>query len=183
MVTDPEPSLDDIPLDQVPDEFKDLLAALADPDALIVRAFALTEPDLDFDTPETQAAEIPSSNGIGTARALARLYAALLGELDGVRLLTPETVAAATREQAAGQDRVMMVPSRYASGYMLPTAFSPLGGPHSFGHPGRGGSLGYADPDTGTAFGYVVNHIRQDPADTRAADLVAALRGVVGAAG
>jgi CubicO group peptidase (beta-lactamase class C family) len=178
MVTDPEPSLDDIPLDQVPDEFKDLLAALADPNSLMVRAFALTEPDLDFDAPGTQAAEIPSSNGIGTARALARLYAALLGELDGVRLLDPETVAAATREQAAGQDRVLMVPSRYASGYMLPTTFGPLGGPNSFGHPGRGGSLGYADPDTGTAFGYVVNHIRQDPADTRAADLVAALRRV-----
>jgi CubicO group peptidase (beta-lactamase class C family) len=183
MVTDPEPSLDDIPLDQVPDEFKDLLAALADPSSLMVRAFALTEPDLDFDAPETQAAEIPSSNGIATARALARLYAALLGELDGVRLLSPETVAAATREQAAGQDRVLMVPSRYASGYMLPTAFNPLGGPNSFGHPGRGGSLGYADPDTGTAFGYVVNHIRQDPADTRAADLVAALRQVVGTVG
>jgi CubicO group peptidase (beta-lactamase class C family) len=183
MVTDPEPSLDDIPLDQVPDEFKDLLAALADPNSLMVRAFALTEPDLDFDAPETQAAEIPSSNGIASARALARLYAALLGELDGVRLLRPETVAAATREQAAGQDRVLMVPSRYASGYMLPTAFNPLGGPNSFGHPGRGGSLGYADPDTGTAFGYVVNHIRQDPADTRAADLVAALRQVVAVVG
>ena len=179
MVTDPEPSLDDIPLDQVPDEFKGLLAALADPGSLMVRAFAITEPDLDFDAPATQAAEIPSSNGIATARALARLYAALLGELDGVRLLSPETVAAATREQAAGPDRVLMVPSRYASGYMLPTEFSPLGGPNSFGHPGRGGSLGYADPDTGTAFGYVVNHIRQDPADTRAANLVAALRQVV----
>jgi CubicO group peptidase (beta-lactamase class C family) len=183
MVTDPEPSLDDIPAELVPDEFKGLLAALADPTSLTVRAFALTEPDLDFDDPATQAAEIPSSNGIGTARGLARLYAGLLGELDGVRLLTAETVADATREQAAGLDRVMMVPSRFASGFMLPTGFGPLGGPASFGHPGRGGSLGYADPESGIAFGYVVNHIRQDPADTRAANLVAAVRDAVAAAG
>jgi CubicO group peptidase (beta-lactamase class C family) len=69
----------------------------------------------------------------------------------------------------------MLVPSRYASGYMLPTGFGPLGGPTSFGHPGRGGALGYADPGAGTAFGYVVSHIRQDPADDRAARLVEAV--------
>ncbi len=45
----------------------------------------------------------------------------------------------------------------------------------AFGHPGRGGSLGFADPDSGVAFGYVVSHIRQDLNDTRAAALVAAV--------
>ena len=43
------------------------------------------------------AAEMPSSNGVGTARALARLYAALIGEVDGRRLLQPATVARAPR--------------------------------------------------------------------------------------
>jgi CubicO group peptidase (beta-lactamase class C family) len=62
---------------------------------------------------------------------------------------------------------------------MLPTNESPLGGPASFGHPGRGGSLGFADPDSGIAFGYVVSHIRQDMSDTRAATLVSAVRACV----
>ena len=78
--------------------------------------------------------------------------------------------------QAAGTDRVLLIPTRFSSGFMLPTDESPLGGPASFGHPGRGGSLGFADPDSGIAFGYVVSHIRQDMNDTRAATLAAAVR-------
>jgi CubicO group peptidase (beta-lactamase class C family) len=59
---------------------------------------------------------------------------------------------------------------------MLPTEESPLGGPTSFGHPGRGGSLGFGDPESGVAFGYVVSHIRQDLNDNRAGLLVQAVR-------
>ena len=79
-------------------------------------------------------------------------------------------------ERLAGTDQVLLVPSRFASGFMLPTEESPLGGPGSFGHPGRGGSLGFADPESGVAFGYVVSHIRQDMADNRAGLLVQAVR-------
>jgi CubicO group peptidase (beta-lactamase class C family) len=53
---------------------------------------------------------------------------------------------------------------------------SPLGGPTSFGHPGRGGSLGFGDPESGIAFGYVVSHIRQDLNDNRAGLLVQAVK-------
>ena len=165
-----------IPVEQVPEQFRPLLAAFADPGSLMNRAFALSVPDIDFSDPAAQAAEIPSSNGICTADGLARLYAGLIGEVDGVRILDPATTAAATAEQAAGTDQVLLVPSRFASGFMLPTNESPLGGPTSFGHPGRGGSLGFADPDSGIAFGYVVSHIRQDMNDTRAATLVNAVR-------
>ena len=59
---------------------------------------------------------------------------------------------------------------------MLPTQEAPLGGPASFGHPGRGGSLGFGDPESGVAFGYVVSHVRQDLNDNRAGLLVAAVR-------
>lgn len=165
-----------IPVDQVPEQFRPLLAAFTDPGSLMNRAFALSVPDIDFNDPAAQAAEIPSSNGICTADGLARLYAGLIGEVDGVRILDADTTAAATAEQAAGTDQVLLVPSRFASGFMLPTDESPLGGPASFGHPGRGGSLGFADPDSGIAFGYVVSHIRQDMNDTRAATLVGAVR-------
>ena len=165
-----------IPIEQVPEQFRPLLAAFTDPGSLMNRAFALCVPDIDFNDQAAQAAEIPSSNGICTADGLARLYAGLIGEVDGVRILDAGTTAAATAEQAAGTDQVLLVPTRFASGFMLPTDESPLGGPASFGHPGRGGSLGYADPDSGIAFGYVVSHIRQDMTDTRAATLVSAVR-------
>src|SRR5205823_9407974 len=101
----------------------------------------------------------------------ARLYAALIGEVDGVRLLSPETLADATREQAAGIDRVIMMANRFASGYMLPTETFPLAGPNSFGHAGRGGSLTFADPDRDIAFAYVTNRIVEGAIDLRAADL------------
>lgn len=176
----PGPEVADIPLDQIPEQFRGLVAAFTDPMSLLNRAFALSVPDIDFNDPEVQAAEIPSSNGICTADGLARLYAGLIGEVDGVRILDAATTAAAVAEQAAGTDRVLLVPSRYASGFILPTQEAPLGGPSSFGHPGRGGSLGFADPESGIAFGYVVNHIRQDLNDTRAATLVAAVQACLG---
>ena len=61
-----------IPLDQIPEQFRPLVAAFTDPDSLMNRAFALSTPDIDFNAPEAQAAEIPSSNGICTADGLAR---------------------------------------------------------------------------------------------------------------
>ncbi|HEV8559714.1 MAG TPA: serine hydrolase domain-containing protein [Actinophytocola sp.] len=125
-----------------------------------------------WNRPELHAAEFPSSNGIGTAHALARHYAALIGEVDGIRTLRPETVAAATKVQADGQDRVLGIPTRFALGFMLDTG----GGPNSFGHAGSGGSLGLADPDAGIGFGYVMNRmIGTGPDDGRAARLVEAL--------
>lgn len=174
----PDLDLAAVPPESIPEEFRDAVAAMLDPDSLQNRAFSVTDPvQIDFNSPEVQAAEIPASNGIGTARGLARMYAALIGEVDGVRLLTPETLAAATAEQAAGPDRVMIFPSRFSSGFMLPTELSPMTGPDAFGHPGRGGSLGFADPSLGIAFGYVMNHIiENDPGDARAASLVGAVR-------
>jgi CubicO group peptidase (beta-lactamase class C family) len=174
---EPEFDLAAVPAEAVPEELRDLVAAMLDPESLSNRAFAVTEPaEIDFNSAEVQAAEMPASNGIGTARALARMYAALIGEVDGVRLFTSATLASATKEQACGVDRVLMMPSRFGSGYMLPTETNPMTGPGSFGHPGRGGSLGFADPEHGIAFGYVMNHIIESPDDARARSLVDAVR-------
>jgi CubicO group peptidase (beta-lactamase class C family) len=174
---EPDVDLAAVPLESVPEEFREVVAAWRDPNSLSNRAFAVTDPaQLDFNAPEVQAAELPSSNGIGTARALARMYAAVNGEVDGVRLLAPETVAGAAEEQAAGPDQVLMIPSRFASGWMLPTDAVPLTGPRAFGHPGRGGSLAFADPEHGVAFAYVMNHVIEDPDDARASLLVDAVR-------
>ncbi|MFF0476605.1 serine hydrolase domain-containing protein [Streptomyces sp. NPDC004284] len=173
----PPVDLTDIPAESIPEELREQAAAWSDPNSLSNRAFAVTDPAaIDFDSAEVQAAELPSSNGIGTARALARMYAALIGEVDGVRLLTPETLTSATEEQASGKDLVMLFPSRFGTGYMLPTPDNRMTGPNAFGHTGRGGSLAFADPEHGIAFAYVMNHIVSAPGDARATALAEAVR-------
>ncbi|WP_098007703.1 serine hydrolase domain-containing protein [Streptomyces sp. sk226] len=166
-----------VPEESIPEDLRDLVAAWRDPNSLSNTAYTVTEPaNIDFDSPEVQAAELPSSNGIGTAHSLARMYAALIGEVDGVRLLAPETLTSAAEEQAHGRDQVMVVPSRFGSGFMLPTDTLPMTGPAAFGHTGRGGSLGFADPEHDIAFGYVMNHIIGGPDDIRATALAEAVQ-------
>ena len=154
--------------------------AYDDPDSLTRRAFAAITPFPDQNDPAYRAAALPATNGIATADALARCYAALIGEVDGIRLFDPATVAAARAEESAGPDRVLVVNTRFGLGYMLHGSASPLLGPGSFGHPGRGGALGFADPETGVALGYVTNGFRKSvTADPRAQALVRAVRGVL----
>jgi CubicO group peptidase (beta-lactamase class C family) len=165
-----------IDLDTLPDPVREVMAAYADPTSLTVRSLlTLIRPPLDLNDPDVQAAEMPSGNGIGTARALARFYAALIGEVDGHRILGPDTLAAATAEQAVGVDRVLRVPVRIATGFGLPTPDAFWYSPTAFGFPGLGGSLGFADPATGLAFGYVMNHVQEGVPDPRAATLLNAV--------
>ncbi|MER6421849.1 serine hydrolase domain-containing protein [Streptomyces sp. NPDC001137] len=152
--------------------------AYENPDSLTRRAFAAISPFPDQNDPSYRAAALPATNGIATAEGLARFYASLIGEVDGgTRLFTPETVELARTERSAGPDRVLVVGTRFGLGYMLHGAASPLLSPTSFGHPGRGGALGFADPDSGIAFGYVTNGFRKSvTADPRAQALVRAVR-------
>ncbi len=122
------------------------------------------------------AAELPSSNGIGDARSLARLYAACVDEVDGVRLLGAATVERARQLQAQGMDRVLDMPTAFGLGFALPP-FLPAGaGAHAFGHGGAGGSCAFADPDRRLAFAFVVNGFRDGPsADARVQSLVDAV--------
>ncbi|MCX5132659.1 beta-lactamase family protein [Streptomyces sp. NBC_00340] len=159
-----------------------VVEAYADPDSVTRRAFAAITPMPDENDPAYRAAVLPASNGIATADGLARFYAALIGEVDGVRLFTPETAARARAEHSAGPDRVLVVNTRFGLGYMLHGPASPLLSPDSFGHPGRGGALGFADPESGIAFGYVTNGFRTSvTADARAQALVRAVRAAVDA--
>ncbi|AZM57689.1 esterase [Streptomyces sp. WAC 01529] len=157
---------------------RNVAEAYADPSSLTSRAFGAIDPAPDENDPAYRAAALPASNGIATADGLARFYAALIGEVDGRgRLFTPETVAAARTEASAGPDRVLVVPTRFGLGYMLHGGASPLLAAGSFGHPGRGGALGFADPESGTGFGYVTNGMNKGvTADPRAQALVRALR-------
>ncbi|MFE1800951.1 serine hydrolase domain-containing protein [Streptomyces sp. NPDC059517] len=158
-----------------------VVEAYEDPDSLTRRAFAAITPFPDQNDPEYRAAALPATNGIATADGLARFYASLIGEVDGgTRLFTPSTLAAARTQESAGPDRVLVINTSFGLGYMLHGSASPFLAPGSFGHPGRGGSLGFADPDSATAFAYVTNGFRKTvTADPRAQALVRAVRGAV----
>jgi CubicO group peptidase (beta-lactamase class C family) len=109
-----------------------------------------------------RAAEVPSANAHGTARGVARVYAALAagGSLDGVTIVGATALATAATEQVYGPDLVLRRPSRFGLGFQLTHPERPLGpGQTAFGHFGAGGSLGFCDPGSGLAFGYVMNQM------------------------
>jgi len=102
-------------------------------------------------------AEIPSVNGVVTARALARLYGAIAngGVIDGTRFLSRELIAGLTGRRSLRPDRNLLVPLAFHLGYHQ-VPFNAMPG---FGHAGLGGSLGWADPASGLAFGFVHNRL------------------------
>ncbi|HEX4725348.1 MAG TPA: serine hydrolase domain-containing protein [Pseudonocardiaceae bacterium] len=136
-----------------------------------------------------RSAEIPAANGIGNARSLAKMYAATIGTIDGVRLLEPDTIAAATRPMTDGLGPPPPLnllppsePMRVGLGYELARKGNPMLGPTSFGHAGAGGRLGFADPDSGIAVGYVCTNLLWDHTkgpDDRWVPWTAALREIV----
>jgi CubicO group peptidase (beta-lactamase class C family) len=164
-------------LSALPPERLQMLQAMASPDSLAMRALNVTDPPFNFNSREVHAGELPAANAITTARALAKLYASTVSDVDGIRLLEPGTVEDATHEQAYGPDQVLLQETRFGSGFFLPSPFSPLMGLRSFGHAGAGGSLGFADPERGVGFGYVMNKMQQNlSGDPRTADLIAAAK-------
>ncbi len=153
-------------------------ARLLDPTSLLHRAFVnpMILPGT-FNERAFHAAEIPAANGIGSARALARLYAACIGEIDGVRLLEPGVVEKATKVQSSGEDLVLGYETTYATGFQLPFPFRPMAGEGSFGHYGMGGSVAFAHPRAGFSFAYVMNQmLPSGGVDPRPSALVEALK-------
>ncbi len=108
-------------------------------------------------TPDWRAAQIPSTNGHGTAHGLATFYAALL-EPD--RILSPRSCVKPRDHRCSARARSSAKTSPSDSASHPPaSADHSAPNPNSFGHFGTGGALGFADPDTGIAFGYVMNHV------------------------
>jgi CubicO group peptidase (beta-lactamase class C family) len=111
---------------------------------------------------DTLAADIPAG-GKTSARAIARMYAALLGEVDGVRLLTPERLAEATAVSSSGTDEVFGNPSTWGLGYGIggPTGDAKAA-PTVFGLGGVGGSFACGDTASGIAWAVTKNRISND---------------------
>ncbi|WP_439889208.1 serine hydrolase domain-containing protein [Pseudomonas sp. MBLB4123] len=137
-----------------------LKVTMSEPTALSTRAFT-NPPSIMTSTnkPEWRRMQQPAANGHGNARSLAGFYSGLL---DG-RLLEGELLAELTREHSCGDDRTLLTRTRFGLGCMLEqreVANATYGlGPYAFGHPGAGGSIGFADPERELAFGFVTSNL------------------------
>ncbi len=118
-------------------------------------------------------AEVPSTNGHGTARGIALLYAALTVSPG---LLSATLLAEATTAQSTGFCPVLGEEVTFGLGFTPTTPRRPFGpNPGSFGHFGTGGAVGFADPQAGVAVGYVMNDVIPRWQSTRNRALIAAL--------
>ncbi len=118
------------------------------------------------------AADIPAG-GKTSARAIARMYAALLGEVDGVHLISPDRLRQVTAVAASGVDEVFGMPSSWGLGYAIgrPDA-SADDAPTAFGLGGAGGSFAYADTATGIAFGLTKNRLTDFSTVTQVSQII-----------
>ncbi|MDB5364822.1 MAG: serine hydrolase [Rhodospirillales bacterium] len=136
--------------------------AFADPTTRLGRAWHMRPVGTQYyNTEEFQRGVLPSSNGHGDARSVARIYAALAegGTLDGVSLVSPAAVERMRTLQWNGDCAMTDRPYRYGLGFFLnKMPMVPMGpNPRAFGHPGAGGSIGFADPERRLAFAYAPN--------------------------
>jgi len=155
-----------------------LKTMMSEPAAMSTRAFT-NPPSIMTSTnkPEWRRMQQPAANGHGNARSLAGFYSGLL---DG-RLLESELLDELTREQAVGEDKTLLTRTRFGLGCMLDqpeVANATYGmGSRAFGHPGAGGSIGFADPERDVAFGFVTNNlgpfVLMDPRAQKLARLLA----------
>lgn len=163
------------------------------PDSVQARAGQLGgafDPASDYmNTRAFRAAELPFGNMFTDARSLARMYAATVSKVDGVRLLNPATVEKMTvvqtdKTKMNGLPPGLDVPADrsfyMALGFWRACPPMPWAGPGSFGHPGSGGSVGFADPDAGVGFGYVTNLWSFRIGEPRASNLAAAVAACLG---
>ncbi|WP_409435119.1 serine hydrolase domain-containing protein [Mycobacterium sp. SMC-14] len=152
-----------------------LVAASFNPFGLLARASDLPRDikpwDGDYNRDDVRAVEMPSSNGIGTASAIARLYGAA-AIADPTLPLSPgvhdELTAMPTPPSRGERDKVLGVDVVFSLGLSKPAFASAFGSSdRAYGTPGFGGSFGFADPDTGIGYSYVMNrlgfHLYSDP--------------------
>jgi CubicO group peptidase (beta-lactamase class C family) len=137
-----------------------------------------------YNDPEMQAIELPASNGIGTARSIAKLYGVLAtggGELDIDQATLDAIYEPASPPTEGLFDEVLRTESVFSLGYCKPWPGFEFGSPQAFGTPGAGGSFGFADPALGLGFAYVMNrmdfYLWNDPREMALRDAVRAAAG------
>jgi CubicO group peptidase (beta-lactamase class C family) len=128
--------------------------------------------------------EVPAGGGVGTARSMAHAYSVFAtgGQELQLRQATLQALGAPATPSAHGfYDECMKGEMQYALGFFKPGPTLPFGRAGSFGAPGAGGSMGFADPQAGIGYGYVTNRMGTSlPLDPRDVALRDALYRVVG---
>lgn len=146
--------------DVIPNPDSSTVSQIADAASKLGRAWRIRPegPAFFYNNRDFRTSVIPSGNGHGNARAVARIYAALanFGTLDGVRLLHPDLVRKAREVQWDGDCGLTGRDYRYGLGFFLnKPPLTPLGpNPLAFGHPGLGGAIALADPENLISFAY-----------------------------
>jgi CubicO group peptidase (beta-lactamase class C family) len=125
-----------------------------------VRCLRINNP-ADIGGPEYRHVEIPSANGIGTARAVAKIYHVLARggqELGITRTTWRELVEPAIRPPLGTRDAILKIDTQYGLGFSRPSKGFRFGVDESaFGCPGAGGSFGMGDPTNQLGFAYLTN--------------------------
>ena len=129
--------------------------------------------------PAVRAAGPAAIGGVGSARGLARLYAAAQGFI-GEPLLDAETIGEMSQTQVFGQDRILLSEMSFGIVFQTPHPRVPFASHRGFGHDGAGGALAFADPLYEMSFGYIPNPVVvPGGADRRAVELSALARRVI----
>ena len=157
-------------------------------DGAVLRSFAfLQNPQEPWHTtmnsPIWRTCEIASGSGHGNARGVARIYGAVVGEVDGVSLLPKGQLERMITEQHNQTELLQERPYHQALGVLLNTPEAVYMGPNprSFGHHGLGGSIGFGDPDARLGFSYCCNQMHAVGTNgPRARRLIEAVYEVVG---
>ena len=105
--------------------------------------------------------EIPWAGGIASARGLARIYSVLAsgGRWGSLQFCRPETLERLRPRGSFAIDDVLRKPIGYTLGFVKEEEGTFCPHPESFGHPGAGGVLGWADPVSGVGVAYVMNRM------------------------
>ncbi len=150
----------------------EMLAAMPDDSPFFKWGTRATFPTAFGNRKDILMADIPA-DGKMSARAMARMYAALLGEVDGVRLISPEKLREVSAPAFSGEDQIMGNPFTWALGYAIGCiGTDQQKTPTVFGMGGAGGSNAYADTATGVAFALTKNRLTPDFAAEQVAGIV-----------
>lgn len=149
--------------DLIPNDASTTLNAIVTGESLLGRAWKVLPPVQGpfFNSEPFRQSVLPTGNGHGNARGLARIFAMLAqrGSLDGIRILSEQAIELARSEQWNGSCGLTGRHYRYGLGFFLNQTAGPSFGrnPQAFGHPGAGGAVAFADPEGGIAFAYTPN--------------------------
>jgi hypothetical protein len=154
-------------------------ADLTDPTSLLLRSMTNpihgTDPQNIFNNTTYHQTALPSANAIGTARAMAGMYAAIVSGPEGERLLSGTTVADAVRPRAKGPDACLHLDTSWGLGYGLLSELFPYPTSSCFGHCGTGGSIAFGDAEQQVAFAYLPTSMQRELSDPRSQTLMAAV--------